>query len=360
MKKLKNLRILVFAFLLYCNPLTFAQEIIIYSDAKITSSVDALLIIKSSTDLVNYSTETNLKGTVAFKGSDEQKINGNQDISFANFELNNSMGVKLFNNINILNNLNLTSGILKLENSMLTMESNANISGHFSELAMISADKKGKLSYKVDENRCLYFPLGDITDEPEFSPVELNFVSGTYSEDACVSMNLTDARHPQNKSTTDFLSRFWKVSQTGITDFSCNVDFEYPYVDINGDEASIYGGVLDESICELLNKASFYHFIGTVDHFSDFTGGEKDVLQKNAVKMADAEVFISRNSITVISGDEANITKIEIYNRMGQQLYSHKMNDTFVKETRFNVSTGLYIVRITSGNNFISKSVFIN
>jgi hypothetical protein len=193
--------------------------------------------------------------------------------------INNSSGVTLGGAITVNTTLTMTSGLLTLGTNHLTLGSSATISGTPSATNMIIATSTGELRKLFSGTGSFTFPVGDNTGTAEYSPVTLNFNSGSFSS-AYAGVNLVNSKHPNNTSLTDYLNRYWTLSQSGITNFSCAVTLQYLPADVSGTEANIYCGKYNGSSWVLLFAANTetHQLTGTVSSFSTFSGGESGVL----------------------------------------------------------------------------------
>ncbi|MFZ1508374.1 MAG: hypothetical protein WAV74_16490, partial [Anaerolineae bacterium] len=146
----------------------------------------------------------------------------------------------------------------------------------FSATNMVVPTSTGEFRRGFTGTGSFTFPVGDNTDTAEYSPVTLNFTSGAFSS-AYAAVRLTDAKHPSNTSATNFVTRYWTVTSSGISSFSCSASFFYLDADIAGTEASLYAGKYNGSTWTLLDAvdAPNNKLSGTVTGFSDFTGGEQ-------------------------------------------------------------------------------------
>ncbi|MEI7983311.1 MAG: hypothetical protein WCI71_16800, partial [Bacteroidota bacterium] len=189
--------------------------------------------------------------------------------------INNSNGVILGGSVNVPGVLSLTSGLLTLGSNDLTLGTASTIAGTPSSVSMVVATGTGQLRKGFGAAGSFLFPVGDNTVTPEYSPVTLNFASGTFGTGNYAGINLVKAKYPGDPNTISYLSRYWNISQTGITDFSCNAMFQYLLSDVTGTESQIY--------CMKVNPAPFvvYDIANTTDHrltasglttFSTFTG----------------------------------------------------------------------------------------
>ena len=138
--------------------------------------------------------------------------------------------------------LHCLQGVVDIQDNDLTLSENSDVSGTFTSGNMISADGSGYFIREISTAGTYFFPIGDLTSGADYSPVELDFTSGTFNN-ASVSVNLSNNKHPDNPSTTDYLNRYWILSSSGISGFSCDMTFEYVSGDIVGNEANIRGAI---------------------------------------------------------------------------------------------------------------------
>ena len=113
-------------------------------------------------NLQNNSGSANLgTGTFVFSGSAAQTISGQN--TFRHLKINNAAGVGIVNDIEVIDTLELTAGLLKLRNANLKMDSTCKAVGTFSGTAMVAADTSGQLR-KIIQNTgvgSFLFPVGD-------------------------------------------------------------------------------------------------------------------------------------------------------------------------------------------------------
>ncbi len=209
-----------------------------------------------------------------------QTING--ATTFDRLTINNSNGVSL-NAAQVVNtNLNLSNGRLTLGAYDLTMGSSAEaIAGTHSATRMIVADSTGALCKRYSANGSYDFPIGDVTGTADYSPATLSFGSGSYSAEAQACVRVTDAKHPKNLSANHYITRYWTVTQSNITSFSCATTFNYVNStdDIAGTEANIKTGKWGTVWTVGAAANTTNHTVGdTFTSFSDITGGEAGTL----------------------------------------------------------------------------------
>ena len=335
-----------------------AQEVIFTSDAILNISPDAKLIFNNGANLINNSNTTQLNGKFVFNGPDETGIGGTQSSVLEDLTLENSAIVNLSSNISIGKNLNLTLGILKLLNSNLNLLSGASINGSFSENNMIVADGNGKLSSSITATGIYDFPVGDLTATADYSPVKITINSGNFNN-AVLSVNLKDAKHPANTSTTHYLSRYWTVNQTGITNLHCNVEFHFVNEDINGNEADIYGGKWNGTYWVPLDKVSLNAVTGIVGDLYDFTAGELSVLNVEVPFEENIEIVVEGNSISIRLLEELGLESLEIFNSLGQKVLFRNINNSDYYQLDINTGKGVYLIKISGNGKSMSKKVAI-
>ncbi len=188
----------------------------------------------------------------------------------------NSGSASLAGNVTVNELLSLNTGNLTLGTSNLTLGTSATVGGTPTATSMVVTNSTGKLCKTFGATGSFTYPIGDNTGTAEYSPATLNFTSGSFaSAQACV--NVTDTKHPSNSSATDYLTRYWTVSQSGITGFSCDTTFTHKDADIAGTESNLYTGQWNGTAWSRLNAANTANNTigGTVSSFGDFTGGEQ-------------------------------------------------------------------------------------
>jgi hypothetical protein len=163
-----------------------------------------------------------------------------QNDEFNNLMINKAMpsgGVNLNDNVTVNGNLTLTSGLLNLGSNNLLLGANTLIAGTPSDTNMVVATGSGELRKAFAAPGSFTFPVGDDIGTPEYSPVSLDFTTGTFGTDAYAAVRLVNA--PLNGTTTNYLNRYWNVAATGINSFTCNANFNYLAEDVTGNEAGL-------------------------------------------------------------------------------------------------------------------------
>jgi len=182
-------------------------------------------------------------GTVLFGGTAVQEISGTGTISNganSTLDLSNAAGLSLGTTVAIGGQLNLTNGLVYLGAANLVLTEAATLAGAFSATKMIVATGSGQLRKMFNAPGTYTYPVGDTTATDEYSPVTLNFTAGTFATGSYAGVNLVNAKYPGDPNTGNYLKRYWTLSQSGITGFTCNATFQYVTADINGAESQIY------------------------------------------------------------------------------------------------------------------------
>jgi hypothetical protein len=262
-----------------------------------------------------------------------QSIIGTVGTTFADLTINNSSagGVSLGNSQTVNGTLTLTRGRVSLGAYNLTITSdNAIAGGPFDATKMIDADGAGALCKRYTAIGSFQFPVGDRPNPigvPDYSPVTLNFTSGSFAGNAQACVRVTDAKQPNNPSTTNYLTRYWTVTQSGISSFSADTTFTYVNADIVGTESSIYTGKWNGTTWSVLSPANTADNTigGTVNSFSDFTGGDAVTLADfGAVQQGDAVL------LTWETNSELNNRGFNLYRGTSAAGWDRQLNEVLI------------------------------
>lgn len=310
------------------------------SSGTLTASSGSMNIAGNFT---NNATFTHNGGTVNLNGALTQTIGGISSTTFNNLNINNVNGVMLDIAQSVNGVLTLTNGRLTLGAFNLTLGSAAVAGTGFGVNKMIVADGTGELRRIFTSNGSYVFPVGDATVTAEYSPVTLNFASGTYSS-AYASVRVTNAKHPNNASATNYLNRYWTIGSSGITSFSCTVTGTYVVADISGTEGSQaagkYGGALPWTKYTTLGSNTLT--ASGVTDFGAFTG----------ITAAAPTVSISANpGLSVFYNSSLTLTA----NPVGDPTFTYSWSPGGATSQAINPSTtisGDYTVIVTDGNGF--------
>ncbi len=250
-----SVMLIALATLVFLPMTNLVAEIIISSGTTVRVTAGTSIVSQTAITMRNGSSLTNLgtiilsgnlnnenaavsnlgAGTISMSGTALQTINGQN--SFGNLTLNNTAGVNLNGNTSVNGMLTLTSGRLNLGSNNLLLGSSATVAGVPSSSAMVVATGTGEMRKSYSGPGTFTFPVGDNTATAEYSPVTLSFSGGTYGGANYVGVNLINAAYPG--TTGSYIKRYWNLTQSGISGFSCNATFQYTVADVVGVESSI-------------------------------------------------------------------------------------------------------------------------
>jgi hypothetical protein len=198
------------------------------------------IVLKGNLDNLNSSQSDLGTGTFVFSGTSHQYIIGLNKMN--NVTVNNSKGLGILGNTEVDGALALTNGLVTLGSNNLLMGPSATVSGTTSVTNMVVATGSGELRKSWSANGSFIFPVGDSTGTVEYSPVTLNFTSGTYPANNYIGLSLQNTAYDP-VYTGSYLNRYWVVTNTSsspITGFSCNATFKYLPADVTGTESELY------------------------------------------------------------------------------------------------------------------------
>jgi hypothetical protein len=103
---------------------------------------------------------------------------------------------------------------------------------------MIVASDTGQLRRTFTANGSYTFPIGKNTNGAYYTPITVTATGSNYAN-AAIGVQLSENKQADNASTSNYLNRYWTLTQTGIT--SCNIATVATYnnVDIAGTESNI-------------------------------------------------------------------------------------------------------------------------
>jgi Secretion system C-terminal sorting domain len=256
--------------LLLCTGQGQAQHISIGSGAHVKLQPGAVVVVPGNfKNSGNYNAD-NASYSV-FAGAGAQTLTG--ATSFGRLLRNGGGTLTLNSNITVADMLKLNSGTIVLGAQHLTLGPLASIAGTPSASAMVITDGTGEFRKEFTGSGSFTFPVGDNTGTSEYAPVTLDFTSGAFAS-AHAAVRTVNLKHPDNNGADDYLNRYWIVTQSGITGFSCNTTFRYNTADVTGSASDMWLASWNGSYWDLYNPANTgtQELTGTVSSFTDFTG----------------------------------------------------------------------------------------
>lgn len=254
-------------------------------------------VIKGNISVANSATlnfNPSTAGTVKLQGTGTHTISGGGTLTTganSTLDIDNAAGVNLGIPITINGSLKLTNGLFTLGSSDLVIGLTGSIAGTPSATNMIVATGTGELRKLFSANGSFTYPVGDNDGIAEYSPVTITFTAGTYSS-AYAAVNLVNSAYPG--STGNYLKRYWNISSSGITDFICNTQFNYPEADVEGNESSIYCVLISPPTNYDPANAALHQLTATgVSSFGTFTGRNPFVSSRTLNLKAYLEGFVA-------------------------------------------------------------------
>ncbi|OFX27667.1 MAG: hypothetical protein A2033_06770 [Bacteroidetes bacterium GWA2_31_9] len=157
--------------------------------------------------------------------------------TYQNLEINDVQNAQLSGSCSLNGTLTFTSGTINIGSNNFTFGTSATVAGTFSSSNMFIAESTGEVRKSFSAMGSFSYPVGTTG---QYSPISLNFTSGSFSS-AYAGVRVTAAKHPDNTSTTDYLNRYWSLTSSGISSYSCGITATYLDTDIAGTESNISG-----------------------------------------------------------------------------------------------------------------------
>ncbi len=345
--------------LLICYNLAISQDVVLHKGAiNFTGGTISFSDGTSFSDLTYNSNE--FSGVVAFVGSKEQEIYGASTLKFTRLVLDNASMLSLLSNIEISNDLRLNRGVLNMGNNNIRIKKGAIIDGIIANKSMVATEQNGKLIWEVGKIGKYFIPIGDITVSPDFSPVILDFKSAKFADGATFTIAVKNVKHPLNTNSTNYLKRYWSIQTSGITNFSCNSTFVYVTSDVVGSEGSISGGqLLANNSWKTLNKVTGSSINAALSSFGAISGIPTTGSKPRKSLSEDIDMVISDNGISLIPKNYVQLQKIELYNKIGQLVYSKRLEPNDSQELNLDLNPDIYLIRITTNQSIISEKVYL-
>ncbi|MBN2571237.1 MAG: hypothetical protein JXA68_03855, partial [Ignavibacteriales bacterium] len=157
----------------------------------------------------------------------------------------NGYFVALEKDITISDTLALDGGSISLYDEYnLSLLVDAIITGTFSNNNMVIVeDIESYLTRYIDEGGAYLYPVGTENGGTySYTPAYIKVASGIFSPDSKISVSLDNLKHPNNYSKYNYLTRYWLVRISDITDILYFGRLTYDDIDVVGDENEIHLG----------------------------------------------------------------------------------------------------------------------
>jgi hypothetical protein len=223
---------------------------------------------------------------VILNGSAAQTLGGSSTATllFDKLTLNNSNGVTMGSNVQVNNLLSFQNGIITTGLNILTIGLDGSVSG-----ASSGAYVNGKLARVISVTGSdIAFPLGK---GGNYRPLSLNFSSltGTSTVLAEQLESLMPGTPPVN--VTFFDDRYWKISQSGGTDFSYKLTLNAEGFSPSGTKKMIKGDSITNIDYNITYSSPNYTNTIPFTSFSNFGVGEYCLPQLVTFETIDAKTW---------------------------------------------------------------------
>lgn len=192
-------------------------------------------------------------GLVLFNGSSAQTIGGSGENYFEDVEINNFSGISMGNNINVNGLMEITGGRITLNNYNFSFSNTGTCTGSYGTSRMFVTNGTGEVRKYFASTGSFDFPIGEITGVTEYTPASFSLTGHSGLSNAYVGVRVIDAKHPENTSPSEYLTRYFVFSSSGITNPVYNSYLYYTNADIIGSESSIYSARFNGTTRTLLN-----------------------------------------------------------------------------------------------------------
>lgn len=215
---------------------------------------------------------------VEFSGTASQTLGGSTTAPFVfnDLTVNNAAGLVVSKNARANGAMTFSNGIVNIGNNDFTFGPSAAIAGTPSAASFIIATGTGQVKKEYSATGSFTFPVGDNTSTAEYSPVTLNLTSGTFASGAFAGVNLVNAAYPDPYISGTYINRYWNITQTGISSFTCDAQFQYNPADVVGTESDLYCLQVDPPPITPFNPTNAaLHLLSApgLTAFGTFTGG---------------------------------------------------------------------------------------
>tara|TARA_R110000737_G_scaffold352083_2_gene396658 strand:- start:1579 stop:3078 length:1500 start_codon:yes stop_codon:yes gene_type:complete len=244
----------------------------------LTGSIDiqGTGIVEVEGDITNAGTATITMSNTAkliLSGANASTVTSG-GATFTNVEMDKtSNNVTLMDQMRISTDLNFVGDNNKIligDNNLVFAPSATITSADDNEFIVADgAANTGVVSKELSANEVFKFEVGDATN---YTPLNAD-VTGTGYASATVDVNVVPMAQPNvTTEATDFISRYWNVDQSGVTDYSADLEGTYAAGDLTGIAADTKGAHYGADWTYTAAAAGPSSVTGTVAESGDFTG----------------------------------------------------------------------------------------
>ncbi|WP_163325912.1 PKD-like domain-containing protein, partial [Draconibacterium mangrovi] len=203
----------------------------------------------------------------------------------------------------------------------------------------------------IDANGTYTFNLSDGNGNE--IPVEITITADSYASDASIKVTTTDGKFANNESDVNYLSRYWSVDLTGITNPDYTFTADYNASDITGTESEIKAGAWNGSLPWTKGNLA----AGNTISFNGLSGD----LNITGITADNPTVTAGADQSTVCTGDDIDLTATPVGDAPFSFVWTgpNGFTSTDQNPTRTSATTayaGEYGVTVTDGNGFTANA----
>lgn len=220
------------------------------SVAQLTIQSGAALIIQSGATVTvqgDVTSNADIQGTglLQLKGTSTQSLNMNGFSINTALEIDNTNHITLGGIARLAGNLTFTNGKIVLGTNNFILSSASTYSGTGTS-KFVETNSTGACRREVGANGTFILPIGIGTT---FDPVQFQVASASSFSSAFVSGRVLSGGHPnKHPRSTDFLTRYWSLTNSGITGGNITLTAQYnDPADITGTESNLRAMLWDGS-----------------------------------------------------------------------------------------------------------------
>jgi hypothetical protein len=258
------------------------SDILVNHDLEITSGtlICGNYAINLKNNLINNSAYTDTQYGIILNGTSQQQISGSG--TFARLELDNSNGALTGSDISLNKNLVLTNGVLNINDDLLSLGPNSEVTTatSFGTSNMIitngvfSDQGISKIFGVIGASVNFTYPLGV---SGKYTPVDLPINSTTQT--GSIRINCVNDYHPAVIDQDSVLHYYWAVESSGLEGYSGNLVFNYLDGDVKGIETDYLAARIENNAwgfpgtVDDVNNTLTYNFSGVDELGDEYTAG---------------------------------------------------------------------------------------
>ncbi|HQY52602.1 MAG TPA: hypothetical protein PLD63_09550 [Ignavibacteria bacterium] len=196
-----------------------------------------------------------------------------------NFRMNRASGISLLDNIWIHRLLFLSNGVVSLGNFDVNLGTHTTTFNPNPSNSYVGTNGSGNLNKYFEASTPGLYNL--VIGNNGAANAKIFLSNATFAPDAYVSAKTINTIHPNNGCGTDYLNRYWTLSQNGISGYNVWNQFGYQDADVVGTEASLNGAKWNGfqwTSYTPVNAAGNNFVIPTSNSFGDYTAGSPTCL----------------------------------------------------------------------------------